>query len=160
MFKKNDPKICSNYRPVSILSVISKLVESLVKIRLQDFLIKHNILSSNQFGFQPNISTSDALIKVTDFILSSLDKREAVCGLFCDLQRAFDCVDHAILQEKLELCGVRGLALEWFSSYLSDRGQVVEIESVQSGQIKKFQSSKLILQAGVPQGSVLVLYCF
>ena len=95
--------------------------------RLYNFLGDHDILFNNQFGFQKNISTSAALIQITEKIKESIDNRKYGCGLFIDLRKAFDTVNHAILITKMEHYGIRGTALEWFKSYLTNRKQYVYI---------------------------------
>ena len=115
--------------------------------RLYNFLGDHNILFNNQFGFQKNISTSVALIQITEKIKESIDNRKYGCGLFIDLRKAFDTVNHAILLTKMEHYGIRGTALEWFKSYLNNRKQYVYING-ETSQLKD-------ITCGVPQGSVL-----
>ena len=114
--------------------------------RLYNFLGDHNILY-NQFGFQKNISTSVALIQITEKIKEAIDNRKYGCGLFIDLRKAFDIVNHAILLTKMEHYGIRGTALEWFKSYLNNRKQYVYING-ETSQLKD-------ITCGVPQGSVL-----
>ena len=115
--------------------------------RLYDFLEKHSILYSFQFGFRESHSINHALVSMTDTIKNSLDNRKFGCGIFLDLQEAFDTVNHSILLMKLENYGIRGPALEWFKSYLSDREQYVTVNGS--------SSSCLNVTCGVPQGSVL-----
>ena len=101
----------------------------------------------NQFGFQKNISTSAALIQITEKIKESIDNRKYGCGLFIDLRKAFNTINHAILITKMEHYGIRGTALEWFKSYLTNRKQYVYING-ETSQLKD-------ITCGVPQGSVL-----
>ena len=115
--------------------------------RLYNFLGDHDILFNNQFGLQKNISTSAALIQITEKIKESIDNRKYGCGLFIDLCKAFDTVNHAILITKMEHYGIRGTALEWFKSYLTSRKQYVYING-ETSQLKD-------ITCGVPQGSVL-----
>ena len=100
-----------------------------------------------QFGFRTGHSTDHALISLTETIKSSLDKNRFGCGIFIDLQKAFDTVNHDILLKKLEHYGIRGTALSWFQSYLSNRKQFVSING--------HSSSLTNITCGVPQGSVL-----
>ena len=104
-------------------------------------------MANNQYGFRKNHSTSLALLYPYDKITSAVDERKYTAGLFLDLSKAFDTVDHSILLGKLEHYGIRGLALEWVKSYLCNRLQYVEFNGISS-------SYKEIL-CGVPQGSVL-----
>ena len=115
--------------------------------QLYSFLEVHNILYSLQFGFQENHSIDHALLSLTESVKNTLDNKRLGCGIFIDLQRAFDTVNHKILLSKLEHYGIRGCALEWFRSYLSDRKQYVSVNGK--------SSSLLTVSCGVPQGSVL-----
>ena len=147
LYKNGDPKLICNYRPISILPCLSKLLERLVANRLNTFLTKYNILHNSQYGFRANFSTQTALIDLVDKISSSLDKCNHTIGLFLDLSKAFDTIDHVILLSKLERYGIRGKALDWFKSYLSDRKQFV--------QWKDYDSTPKTIKCGVPQGSIL-----
>ena len=107
----------------------------------------HSILYNLQFGFRANHSVNHALISLTESIKNSLDNKKFGCGIFPDLQKAFDTVNHQILLNKLEHYGIRGTALSWFSSYLSNRSQYASVNGC--------NSSHLSVTCGVPQGSVL-----
>jgi len=137
----------NNYRPISLLSIFDKLVEKLMHKRLYNFLELHNILFMNQFGFRKNNSTSFALIQITEKIKETIDNKKYGCGIFIDLRKAFDTVNHKILLGKLDHYGIRGSALNWFSSYLSNRKQYV----FHNGEASNLQP----ITCGVPQGSVL-----
>ena len=145
--KKDDKIILGNYRPISLLSNIGKIIEKLMHKRLHQFLDKHNIIHNLQFGFRFNHSTEHALISITEKIRDALDSGNIACGVFIDLKKAFDTVNHEILLKKLLHFGVRGLAYNWFSSYLSNRKQYVTIETS--------KSCEETVKYGVPQGSVL-----
>ena len=137
----------NNFRPISVLNVISKILERIVYKRLLSYLQTNSILSTFQFGFRKNHSSEMALVMSTEFIRHSLDAGDNVLGVFLDLRKAFDVVPHDILLLKLRHYGIRGVPLQWFSSYLSDRKQSVKInQSV---------SSLLPVEYGVPQGSIL-----
>ena len=138
---------CTNYRPISLLSNINKIFEKLMHKRLYNFLSIHNCIYDNQFGFRKKHSTNHALISITEDVRNALDNHKISCGIFIDLQKAFDTVDHHILLSKLEHYGIRGVANDWFRSYLTNRRQFVEINGV--------NSDELVLPYGVPQGSVL-----
>ena len=136
-----------NYRPISLLSNINKLIEKLMYTRLYTFLLKFNCIYDLQFGFRQGHSTVHALINLTEDIRSALDHSNFAVGVFVDLQKAFDTVDHNILLNKLEVYGIRGITNQWFKSYFNNRKQFVSIEGI--------CSEEAILHYGVPQGSVL-----
>ena len=114
-----------NYQPISLLSNINKIVEKFMYNRLHSFLSKHDCIYINQFGFRKSHSTIHALISLTEHIRDLLDQNKIACGIFIDLQKAFDTVDHNILLEKLAHYGIRGIANDWFRSYLINRQQYV-----------------------------------
>ena len=147
VFKKGDRSISSNYRPISLLSIFEKLLEKLMYTRVYSYLMEHNVLYKNQFGFRKNHSTVLALIEVVDNIYNKLDNHEAVIGIYLDLQKAFDTVDHTILLYKMYQYGIRGITYNWFVSYLANRFQFTSVDNV--------HSSLLTVTCGVPQGSVL-----
>ena len=132
IFKKESKLKCSNYRPISLLSNIDKILERIMYNRLYEFLESKNLIYDLQFGFQQKHSTSHALIHLTDKIREQLDKGNFGCGIFVDFQKAFDTVDHNILIQKLNYYGVRGTANNWFSSYLENRTQFVSINGCSS----------------------------
>ena len=115
--------------------------------RLYNFLSIHNCIYNLQFGFRKNHSTSHALVSLTEEIRNALDNNSFACGVFIDLQKAFDTVDHKILLHKLNYYGIRGKVNDWFKSYLSNRKQFVSING--------FESNEETMKFGVPQGSVL-----
>ena len=116
-YKSSAHNLLTNYRSVSILPAFSKILEKIMYKRLITFLDKHQVLSENQYGFHKNHSTSYALTQLYDKISCAIDNKEITVGVFIDLSKAFDIVDHNILLEKLEHHGIRGLALNWFRSY-------------------------------------------
>ena len=125
---------------------MSKILEKIIHNRLYTFLNSQNIFYHSQYGFRPKHSTINAITEFTSHILSSLDKHEYSLSVFLDLSKAFDTIDHNILLRKLNYYGVRGVALDWFRSYLSDRKFVT---------FKDSNSNILRVDCGVPQGSVL-----
>ena len=145
---KNGPRaVISNYRPISLLSVFNKILEKLMYNRLITFLEKNQVLFNGQFGFRSNHSTLHAILLIADKIQKAIERNQYSCGIFLDLSKAFDTVNHTILIKKLEYYGIRGIAKDWFCSYLSNRKQLVSIGNVTSD-LKP-------ITCGVPQGSVL-----
>ncbi len=128
VYKSDDHKSFGNYRPISISAIFSKILERIIYNRLLTYLDKMHILSSNQYGFRKNYSTYMALIELIDTLSSShsIDNNEYTIGIFVDLSKAFDTVDHKILISKLNHYGIRGTPLMWFADYLSDRKQTVK----------------------------------
>ena len=129
IFKKGDASKNSNYRPISLLSVFSKIFEKIMHERLYNFLELHEILFQMQFGFRNGNSTDHALISLSERIKSTIDSKRVGCGIFIDLQKAFDTVNHNILLQKLDHYGIRGSSLQWFESYLTGRLQYVSINN-------------------------------
>uniref|UniRef100_A0A8C8DX31 Reverse transcriptase domain-containing protein n=1 Tax=Oryzias sinensis TaxID=183150 RepID=A0A8C8DX31_9TELE len=143
-----DPSVFQNYRPISKLPLISKILEKVVAEQLSEFLDKRSIFDTFQSGFRKHHSTETALLKVSSDILMSADSGKHTVLVLLDLASAFDTVDHQILLDRLrDLIGLSGSVLHWFSSYLSGRNFSVMANHQMS------QSADLLY--GVPQGSVL-----
>lgn len=147
IFKGGDPNLPSNFRPISLLPTLSKIVEKIVKGQIQQFLVKHGLLSTEQFGFQSSKNTNDAIFAFLEKLYLQLNNGDVAAAAFCDISKAFDCVTHETLLRKLEIYGFRGRSFDWFSSYLSCRYQKVSFKDKLSNDSE--------LQIGVPQGSVL-----
>ena len=147
IYKKDDPQYLENYRPVSTLPIFGKIFEKIIYGRLYSFLCAKNILHENQFGFRKEHSTGHALQYSVSFIEESLNRQNHVLGIFIDLSKAFDTLDHNILLQKLYNYGIRGLAHNLIDSYLTNRPQFTHVLNE--------NSEKLIMKYGVPQGSVL-----
>jgi hypothetical protein len=147
LFKKGDPTDCSNYRPISLLTSFSKVIEKIIYKRLYCYLIDNNILVKEQMGFREKLSMDTATYVFLNMVLSSLDSKNYVGGLFCDLQKAFDCVNHDILLAKMKFYGITGIAHKLMRSYLANRYQRTKIN--------KLSSTWQRVNHGVPQGSVL-----
>lgn len=137
----------SNYRSICVQSQISKIFELCFSERLVNFLEKNKILSDAQNGFRQNKSANTAILDCLEFIYNALNGKDQVVGLFYDLSRAFDSVDHELLLSKLYAGGIRGVAYNWVSSYLGERKQTVVMDG-----IKSYTGG---CDLGVPQGSVL-----
>ncbi|MEL6989254.1 MAG: reverse transcriptase family protein, partial [Bacteroidota bacterium] len=146
LYKNGDPRQPGNYRPISILSTWSKVYERIMNRRLVDYFEKFDLLYSKQFGFRKRHSTVDAIAEFTEKIRHNTS-RGPQNTFFLDFKKAFDTIDHNILIEKLNAYGVRGFALKWLKSYLTNRKQYVKI----GGSVSSFRD----IECGVPQGSVL-----
>ena len=147
VYKTGDETHPCNYRPTSLLSVFNRLSEKLKYKRLRSYCEKNGIFFSSQFGFTDNCSTQHAILDILNKIQSKIDAKLFSCGIFIDLKKAFDTVDHSILLHKLNQYGVREIINTWFSSYLSKRSQSTQIGST--------VSNKEEIACDVPQGSVL-----
>lgn len=147
LYKTGDKHLFTNYRPVSILPQFSKILEKLFTERLDNFIETHKLLDESQYGFRTNRSTSLALMELIEEITNCIDTKKYVLGIFIDLKKAFDTINHDILIHKLERYGIRGVGLNWVSSYLRSRKQFVEIGDQ--------KSVCMDITCGVPQGSVL-----
>ena len=147
VYKKDDEELLKNYRPVSTLPIFGKLFEKIIYSRLYSYFSSQNILNSTQFGFRKGHSTSHALNYSINHIQDALKNKEHVLGIFIDLSKAFDTIDHNTLLTKLEIYGVRGNMLKLIESYLTNRYQYVSVFNE--------KSEKLPVEYGVPQGSCL-----
>ena len=149
VFKSGDKQIFSNYRPISLLSSLSKLLEKVVARQVEGFLRVNNILYSHQYGFRKKHGTSHPVLHFLHNIYEALNKEipEYTLGVFLDLKKAFDTVDHKILLKKLDYYGFRGVSNHWFNNYLTGRKQYVSIDGINS-ELRE-------INFGVPQGSVL-----
>jgi hypothetical protein len=106
--KKGDTQLMSNYRPISILTTFSKIVEKIIYSRIIKHVHQQHILTSHQFGFRKNYSTQQAIFSLINTILEALNNQKGAVGIFCDLHKAFDSVNHQILQKKLQFYGIKG----------------------------------------------------
>lgn len=147
IYKNGDRDCVNNYRPISILSTLSKLAEKLINKRLINYLETKSLLSKSQFGFRAGISTNDAVHELIDHIVNKLDHKKKVIAIFLDLAKAFDTVSVPLLLTKLQSMGIRDTQLKLFRDYLADRHQRVRIG--------EFVSDDLPICYGVPQGSVV-----
>lgn len=145
--KSGDRSRIINYRPISILPAISKLLERIINTRLVGYLESKHLLSTNQYGFREGKSTDQAVNDLINFVSNNLDKKQKSLTVFLDLAKAFDTISVPILLKKLELLGIRGTQLKLFESYLTGRVQSVRIGNVNSGDLP--------VTYGVPQGSIL-----
>ena len=142
--KAGDIDDVNNFRPISILSIMSKVLEKIVSNQLTDYLEKNNLISNAQHGFRANLSTETALIQITNKIYNNIDNNKITLLTLCDLSKAFDSVNHELLLKKLI---AHNIDTFWFSDYLDSRTQSVRIGD--------HISSALDISFGVPQGSIL-----
>ena len=147
LHKGGSKKDFKNFRPISILPTLSKIFEKIMHKRITTFFKKFDLFYPNQFGFQSNKSTVDAIIKFTDACYDIMNNKKSLISIYLDFSKAFDTIDHDILCKKLHLYGIRGIVNDWFVSYLSNRRQFVQINTE--------KSACRNVTSGVPQGSVL-----
>ena len=149
IFKSGEPDNFTNYRPISLLSSFSKLLEKIAAKQIMRYLNKFALLYEHQYGFRARYNTTQPLIHLIDKIYNALNKpdSEFTLGIFIDLTKAFDTCDTNILLSKLAHYGFRGVSNNWFSNYLTGRKQFTSIRGV--------NSSLIDLSCGVPQGSIL-----
>ena len=143
-FKSGDPDEVGNYRPISLLPIISKLLEKIISNQLIEYLENNNLLSHTQHSFRPHISTETALMKLSENIYKNIDEKKISLLILLDLSKAFDSVSNNILLKK---CMDLNIDPGWFKSYLEDRYQSVRLGDT--------ISSCKPIQFGVPQGSIL-----
>ena len=144
---KGENYLFSNYRPISMLPVFSKIIEKLVYNKIFDFLVRYEILFKSQYGFRRGHSTTHATLDFLKTVEAALKQGELAVGVFIDLSKAFDTLDHEILLSKLDHYGIRGKWLSWIRSYLTNRQQYVDVDGV--------NSTMSPITVGVPQGSIL-----
>ena len=147
IYKSNEKDKFQNYRPISVLPCFSNILERLMYDRLISHLNKYDTLFMHQYGFQARRSTQQAIIELVDKITTAIEQTKYTVGIFLDLSKVFDMVEHEILQGKLAHYGIRGIVLTWFKNYLTERRQIVKYNHT--------LSNSDIMKCGVPQGSVL-----
>ena len=147
LYKKDDKRDFSNYRPISILPSISKVFEKIMHKQMYEYFTENKLLYKSQHGFRSHHSTELAALELTDKILTEMDKGEIPISIFLDLSKAFDTIDHQILIHKLKYYGFLNNSIDLITSYLSNRHQYVQYDDV--------ASKSMLISTGVPQGSVL-----
>ena len=143
LYKKDDNKSFGNYRPISLLSSISKIFERVAFNQLYDYFTSIGLLYESQYGFRKLHSTELTALEFTDRISHEMDAKEIPFSIFLDLSKAFDTLNHNVLLSTLEYYGIRNTALNWFKSYLTKRTQYVDCNDV--------ASSIREIETGVPQ---------
>uniref|UniRef100_A0A1B6EIY4 Reverse transcriptase domain-containing protein n=2 Tax=Cuerna arida TaxID=1464854 RepID=A0A1B6EIY4_9HEMI len=159
-YKQGNKDEATNYRPISLLPTVSKIIEKITLSRLLTHLQDNKLLSNNQHGFRKERSTSTAIMDLVEYITDNLEEGNTITSVFLDLSKAFDCLGHNLILAKLQTLGVKQSALKWFESYLSERYQVVEVKKRRIGDTCTVHSEKLSMTREVPQGFFLgpVLY--
>jgi hypothetical protein len=147
LFKSGDKSNPSNFRPISILPALSKIFEKIIYSQLVYFFTINNLFHENQFGFSKGKNTTDAGIALLKHIMGTWENKQDALGVFCDLSKAFDCVDHQTLLKKMGHYGVSRESVSLLQSYLSNRNQKVTVNSA--------TSTGVPIIMGVPQGSIL-----
>ena len=147
LYKKNDPNIIDNYRPISVLPAISKIIEKIMFKQIHEYFNTNKLYYSNQYGFRESHSTEHAQLELIDRIIWELDNGKTPINIYMDLSKAFDTIDHSILLQKMSFYGFSENSLDLVHSYLSNRVQYVDLDGV--------ISSSRPLKTGVPQGSIL-----
>lgn len=156
LFKKGDRTKVDNYRPVTWISVFSKIFEKIMYEQLASFFNKFNIISKDQYGFQKKKSTSQAVYNLVNDVLQKVNEGKYTSVIFIDMSKAFDRVSHTQLLAKLQSNGIRGPAHDWLKSYLENRLQCVEVEQIDSKHTTQtYRSTFEHNESGVPQGSIL-----
>ena len=151
LYKNKEKDLCINYRPISLLITMSKLLEKIVYKRTYEFLDTSGQLYSSQYGFRSKHSCENAISELVGQVVKGHDRKEHTAAIFLDLSKAFDTLDHSLLLKKLELYGIRGNALCWFTSYLSNRKMRVKY----CGEGENSYSNWKNVTHGTPQGSCL-----
>ena len=147
LYNKNDNKLFGNYRPISLLSSISKFFERIVFNQLYDYFSSNGILYERQYGYRELHSTELAALEFTGRISQEMDAEKIPFSIFLDLFKAFDTLDHNVLLLKLDYYGIKDTALNWFKSYLTNRTQYVDCNGISFSEKSK--------RVCVPQGSIL-----
>jgi hypothetical protein len=157
LHKKGDNGEVQNYRPISLISVFSKIIEKLMYCRLMSFVTKNGILNDAKHGFREGKSTETASHAFLENIQKATENKMHLIGIFFDLSKAYNVLDHKILLFELNTYGIRSLVNQWFTSYLCNRKQYVEINYTENTSpiSEKYKSTLKVLKGGVPQGSVL-----
>ena len=162
LFKSGDTQLCTNYRPILLLPVLSKIIEKVMYRRVYEFLQETGQLYQSQYGFRRKHSCEHAIQELVGSVLKGRNNNEHTAAIFLDLSKAFDSLKHDLLLQKLEIYGVRGQALDWFRSYLTNR--VLKVKCLAGNPLSQNVSDSYPIEYGVPQSSCLgpllfLVYC-
>jgi len=152
--KRGDDQNISNFKPISLLTSFSKVIEKLMYNRLIDHITSYFILAKEQYGFRTSYSMQHAAFLLVDNILTAMNNKTKIGGIFCDLQKALDCMNHSILLDKLEFYGIKGKFKTLIKSYLTGRYQKVILNNNNNNKYNDSSEWEFI-NNGIPQGSVL-----
>ena len=147
LYKNSDARIIKNYKPISLLTVISTIFEKVIFQQINKYFTENKLFNISQYGFRKNHSTELAALELIDRLTTYMNNGDISRTIFLDLSKAFDTLNHSILLDKLKHYGIKDCALNLLNSYLSDRQQFVQINNI--------KSSPLPVETGVPQGSIL-----
>jgi len=147
IYKTGDTRELQNYRPISLVSAIAKLIEKCAKLQFHRFITDKNALSVNQYGFRDNVGCQDAIVSLSNIIYKSLDRGKKCLCIYLDIAKAFDSISHDLLLRKLKIIIGNNNFWYWFKSYLLNRPQTIEINGI--------ISDSCIAKFGIPQGTVL-----
>ena len=153
LFKKGKHDECSNYRPISLLITLSKILEKIIYSRTYNFLNDNHLIYNSQYGFRAKHSCEHAITELLSEIIKNQSLKKHTLAIFLDLSKAFDSLQHNVLFLKLEKYGIRGTALDWFKSYLTNRTLTVKCSIASTGTVEK--SNAFDCNYGTPQGSCL-----
>lgn len=148
IFKKGNKKELGNYRPIALQINFSKILEKIVKTRLEEYLTKNNKLTDKQYGFRKKIGTEDALLDLTSHLYTNIDQGKKVIAVFLDISKAYDSIKHSTLLTQLTQLGIQDTVHKWFHSYLTDRTQQLRLNS-------QLSDVKLCHAFSIPQGTIL-----
>jgi hypothetical protein len=155
IYKNGKKEDANNYRPIILVPALSKVLETVIANQLITFMDKHNIFNKSQFEIRKKKSTNDAIGTAIENIIENINDKTKLNCVLLDLSKAFDCIQHNILMDKLYDYGVHGITHERIKSYLTNRTQLVKVTHTENNQIKEYLGSSLPVRHGVAQGSVL-----
>ena len=151
LYKSKEKNLVNNFRPISLLITLSKILEKLMHKRVYAYLEENNLIYNSQYGFRPRHSCENAVSELISVILKGHELKKSTVAVFLHLSKAFDTLDHEILLSKLERYGIRGLANKWFESYLSNHKLRCKLKTDYQDEY----SAEYPVEYGAPQGSVL-----